>query len=158
MNASQQIEAIRVMARRRTAQWLKWVLVLASLLFAITGLYTRQTPYFIGSGLAAIIACAAHQAAPHIQAAARALDTGERSPGTVTIEVAGWSDSDKFHARIVMADSGVWRFEFIPLGWKPVAGQYPATIFRLPGLAWPALVQIEAGVMYPRYTPKPAVK
>jgi hypothetical protein len=150
----QQADAIRAMARRRMPHWLKWILALTALLLGIAGLYTQQTPYFIGFLCMAIIAYSAHHSAPHIDAAAQALDTGDRIAGTVTIEISRWSDADTYHASVAMAEADVWRFEFIPIGWHPVAGQYPATFFRSQGLAWPALIQIEAGIMYPRNTPK----
>jgi hypothetical protein len=102
----------------------------------------------------AVVAYSAHRTGPHIMNAAQAAIAGEKSAGSVQVEVTRWSDSESFHAVVEVPSSGTWRFEFIPLGWQPVEGEHRATVFRLPGIAWPALVQVEQGVMYPRQTPE----
>ena len=158
MNVSKQIDVIHSMARGRRMQWLKWSLVALSVALAIAGLYTRQPPYFMVIVLTVLIASCAHQTAPHVRAASAAVRSGERSEGLVNIEIDRSSDSDTFYATVTANLPGAWRFEFIPLGWTPTAGQTYATIYRLPDVPWPALVAVEGGVMYPRYTPKSASK
>jgi hypothetical protein len=108
--------------------------------------------------LVAVIAYSVHQTGPHIRNAARAAIGGEKIAGSVKVEITRWSDSDTFYATVAMPSLGAWRFEFIPLGWKPIEGEHPATLFRLPGITWPALIQVQQGVFYPRQTPKPLSK
>jgi hypothetical protein len=153
MNPEQQIEAIQNMARRRAPGWLMWMLAMFSGLLLLVGLYTRDAPYFIGFALLALVAYSAHKTTPHINAAARAITNGERNAAVIYVEIARWSDSDTYYVSVPAKEGGRWRFEFIPLGWQPTAGEHRATVYRLPGLEWPVLVSIKEGVMYPRCTP-----
>ena len=153
MTPAEQIETIRKMGRRRVPQRLKWVLVALSVAFAAAALYTRQPPYVIVMVFVAVVTYSAFQTGPHIEAAARALAGANRVDGSVTVEVESWSDSDTYHAVVPVARSGAWRFEFIPVGWKPMVGESRATIYWLADIAWPVLIQLDAGVMHPRYTP-----
>ena len=134
--------------------WLFRCLVMLSFVLLALGLYTQQPPYFMAFALLAVIAYAAHQTGPHIKNAARAAIAGDKVAGSVNVEVTRWSDSDTFYATVAMPSSGTWRFKFIPLGWTPIEGEHPATLFRLPGITWPALIQVQQGVFYPRETPK----
>ena len=79
MNPEQQIQAIQSMARRRTPSWLKWTLVMFSVLFLLAGLYNRDAPYFIGFAILALVAYAAQKTTQHIDAAAQAVASGERN-------------------------------------------------------------------------------
>ena len=154
MTPINQIKAIRKMGRRRLPQRLKWVLVALSIVIGAAALYTRQPPYLMALVFVAFVTYSAFQTAPHIEAAARALTAANRVDGSVIIEVVeAWSDSNTYHVVIPVAPYGAWRFEFIPGGWKPIAGESKATIYWLADIVGPALVQVEAGVMYPRHTP-----
>ena len=154
MTPTKQIEAIQTMGQPRTLQRFGGVLVALSVALASAALYTQQAPYVMALVFVSVVTWSAFQTSPHIQAAARALATANRANGSVTIEVGDhWSDGFTYHAVVPMALSGAWRFEFKPLGWTPVAGEYSATIYWLPDVIWPALVQVDAGVMHPRYSP-----
>ena len=124
-----------------------------SLAFAAAAFYTRQPPYIIVFVFTAVVTYSAFQTGPHMEAAARALTEANRIDGLVTIEVESWSDSDTYHAVVPVTPSGAWRFEFIPIGWTPIAGESRAAIYWLAGYAWPALIEVDAGVMHPRTTP-----
>ena len=123
MTPAEQIETIRKMGRRRVPQRLKWVFVALSLAFAAAAFYTRQPPYIIVFVFIAVVTYSAFQAGPHMEAAARALTEANRIDGLVTIEVESWSDSDTYHAVVPVTPFGAWRFEFIPIGWTPIAGE-----------------------------------
>ena len=154
MTPAKQIEAIRKMGRQRTLQRFGGALVALCVALAAAALYTQQAPYVMALVFVAVVTWSAFQTSPHIEAAARALAAANRAEGSVTIEVGDhWSDGFTYHAVVPVAPSGGWRFEFKPLGWKPVAGEYKATIYWLPDVMWPALVQVDAGVMHPRCTP-----
>ena len=65
------------------------------------------------------------------------------------------SDSPAYHA--VTHDRGVaWKFEFLPLDWKPAAGQHAAELVYLRNVDWPVLVLLADGIAVPRYAPKRA--
>lgn len=153
MNPEQQIQAIQSMARRRTPSWLKWMLVMFSGFLLLAGLYNHDAPYFIGFAILALVAYSAHKTAPHIDAAAQAVASGERNVAVIHIDIASWSDSDTYYVSVPAKEGGRWRFEFIPIGWQPTAGEHRATVYNLPGLEWPALVSIKEGVMFPRNIP-----
>ena len=153
MDATKQMEAIHSMARDGLMQWLKWVSVALCAVLAALGLYTSQPPYFMFMILPVLIAFSAHQTGPHIRTASRAIRSGSRNQGLVRIEIEPSPDSETFYAVVASEPSHQWRFEFIPLGWKPVAGQMQATLYTLRGLGWPALIEVDGGVMYPRYEP-----
>ena len=152
MTPTKQIEAIQKMGQPRTLQRFGGVLVALFVALAAAALYTQQAPYVMALVFVSFVTWSAFQTSPHIEAAARALATANGANGSVTIEVGDhWSDGFTYHAVVPVALSGAWRFEFKPLGWTPVAGDYSATIYWLPDVMWPALVQVNAGVMHPRY-------
>jgi hypothetical protein len=154
MDVRKQMEAIHSMARGGLMQGLKWFSIVLSAVLAALGLYTGQPPYFMFMVLPVIIAYSAHQTGPHIRAASQAIRLGTQSEGVVKIEIDPSSDSETFYATVTTEPSREWRFEFIPLGWKPIAGQMRATLYTLRHLEWPALIEVEGGVMYPRDKPK----
>ncbi len=158
MDVRSQKQAIRSMARGSHMQWLKWCAMALSVVLLACGLATGQAPWFMLMVLTLPIALSAHQTGPHLRAASEAMRAGTRSDGEVTIEVDTSSDSDRFFATVTTDPSCAWRFEFIPLGWKPVEGRTRATFHALPGVYWPALVEVDDGVMYPRYTPEPVAR
>jgi hypothetical protein len=47
-----------------------------------------------------------------------------------------------------------WEYEFIPLGWQPVAGTYAARIWRVDSNGPPILAAVETGILIPRGNPK----
>lgn len=153
MTPEQQIQAIQSMARRRTPRLLKWALAMFSGFLLLVGLYTRDVPYFVGFLILALVAYSAHKTTPHIDAAAQAITSGEHNGAVIYIEITRCSDSDKYYVSVPAKEGGHWRFEFIPLGWQPTAGEHQATAYQLHGLEWLALVSIKEGVMYPRHMP-----
>lgn len=154
MTPEQQIEALRRMGRSGVARRLKQGSLVLAVGLAIAGVLTGHPVFFMAGAFAGLVAFSARQTTPHILRATQALDGGRRSEGTVQIEVTHWSDSDTYHA-VVWADaSRAWRFEFIPLGWQPRAGAFPAVLFALPSAEWPALVRVDEGIFHPRSDPE----
>jgi hypothetical protein len=101
-----------------------------------------------------LIAFSTHQTGPHILAASEAIHSGTQSVGAVKLEIDSSSDSDKYFATVTCESYCTWRFEFIPLSWKPIEGQTQAALYSLNHLEWPALIEVEGGVMHPLYEPK----
>lgn len=153
MEVCRQKEAIHSMARGSHMAWLKRFSIALSVVLLAFGLYTMQPPYFMFMIFPLLVAYSAHQTGPHIRAASKAIRSGTRSDGEVRIEIDSSSDSEKYFATVAGKNSFSWRFEFIPLDWKPIEGQSRAMLYTLRGMDWPALIEVEGGVMYPRYTP-----
>ena len=154
MDVRKQKETIQLMARRSHMQWLKWFSMALSVVLLAVGQYTKQPSYFIFMILPLLIAFSAHQTGPYVRAASEAIRSGTQRGGEVKIEIDSSSDSDRFFATVAGKQSCAWRFEFIPLGWKPIEGQTQATLHALRGSEWPVLIEVDGGVMYPRYKPK----
>ncbi|CAM3813040.1 hypothetical protein [Paracidovorax anthurii] len=151
--AQRQIEALRALTARRVPAWLQAVLGATAVALAAASLQTGQGIYGMGALVAVMLALVARKTSGHIDAAVRAAQAGRREESPVGIEVRSGMGSDTYHALVPCAD-GLWRFEFIPQGWMPESGTVSATVFWLPGTAWPVLVATEAGVMVPRDTPE----
>ena len=142
------------MAKRGVAVWLKCGSAVMTIGLFIGGLYTKHPIYFMLAVFSLAVAYSAQRTVPHILNAAKALESGSRVKGTIHIEVTQWSDSPTYHATVQLSPSRKWRFEFIPLGWSPAEGNHEAVLFGIRGVAWPALVQVEQGVLYPRQRPE----
>ena len=156
MTLAQQKDNLRRMARSGTLRWCTLFAAAAAATVGalVGGLLTRHPVYWMLAGVAGVLWYAMHTTRPHIQNAAQALDLGVTEPGRVRIEITNWSDSDAHTAKTVATRSGAWEFSFIAQGWVPQAGEFEATCFLLPGLPWPALVQIEGNLCYPREMPR----
>ena len=115
--------------------------------------YFHHPAWFPFAGFLAVVVFASRSTAVHIRNAARAIRAGARHPAVVDIVIDTSSDSDSYHAT-VHARSQVWKFEFIPLYWKPIAGRFAGEAVYLAEMAWPVLCFIGENVIYPRYEPK----
>ena len=154
MTPAKQIDAIQKMARRGVAVWLSRGLAVMAIGLFVGGLYTGHPIYYLLSVFSLVVAYSARQTTPHILNAAKALESGSSVKGTIHIEVTQWSDSPVYHATVQVPPSRKWRFEFIPLGWSPTEGNHEARLFCIQDVDWPALVQVEKGVLYPRQKPR----
>jgi hypothetical protein len=155
MTLDQQRRSLRQMARTDVMKRLRLACALLTLGLLAGGLFTRHPPYFMGALMSAVVWAAVWRSGPHLAHAAQALSDGQPEAGRLCIEVTRWSDADTFHATTWGGQSGGWRFEFIPLGWAPQAGEHAARLYLLPGLAWPAVVELPDGLLFARDTPQP---
>jgi hypothetical protein len=154
MTPSEQIDALRKMAHRGVIVWVERGSLVLAFGLAVAGLITWHSAYFFLSVFVVGIAFLVRETRPHIRRAVQALDFGIRLSGTVQITLAQWTDSVSYHAINQGFLSNNWRFEFIPLGWRPQEGDYEATLFTVQGVEWPALVQVEQGILIPRSKPE----
>jgi hypothetical protein len=159
LSPNDQLDQLRRMAAGRRSDWLKYGLLLLAAALALAALLTLHPVFGMVLVFVAVVSYSAWQSTPHMDAAAVALRFDHRSTGTVQITVGNWSGSDSYQATVQggarTGDAPArWRFEFIPLGWRPVAGRYTAVLFAHPALEWPALIQTEQGIIYPRYKPE----
>jgi hypothetical protein len=153
MTVDRQLEELRKMARRKVSIWLtvSFTLVAAGLL--VCGVVKGQWLYFLFAGAAAVLAFSTHQTTPHIDAAARALEEGAEHKCSVHVEVERGSDSDTFAVLIFLPNAVGWRYDFVPIGWKPEEGVYQAAVYSLVEVSWPVLVRFDDGIAIPRSKP-----
>ena len=74
--------------------------------------------------------------------------------GTVELTKKRDSESAEFYATSVDPFGGSWHFEFYPYGWNPIAGKHEAELKYIQDVAWPSLVIIKEGILYPNGKPK----
>jgi len=154
MTPSEQLETLRQMSSNRGALWLKYALALLAIGLAIATLISKHPAYAAVFAFVTLVTYSSWQTTPHILYAGKAFERGSKTHGTVQIGITKWSDSDTYYATATVTPSQRWRFEFIPLGWQPSEGEFEADFFTHPSVEWPALVQIDQGILYPRYNPK----
>jgi hypothetical protein len=102
----------------------------------------------------AIVTAGTRQIGRHLRNAQRAFHSPDIGQGRLTITTSCWSDVVHYHARVRSERGEVWTFEFMPLGWTPAAGEFEAELRYLPDVAWPVLLVIPAGLVYPRADPE----
>jgi hypothetical protein len=128
--------------------------MLGGLGLVAAGLVTQQWALLVFAALPLLIGQSALITGPHIHAAVLALNRNIYRLGRVVIEVGTSSDSSTYHAVVRSGSLPQWRFEFVPIGWSPTAGEHDARFYELPGMAWPALIELQEGVLYPRTAPR----
>ena len=153
MTPYEQIDALQVMASRRVLTWMSRLALTLAVGLATGGILTLHPAFFMLLLLAVTIAYASATTSPHILNAAIASTSGARTQGRIKIDVTEGLDSPIYHAHLLVPHPIPWRIKFIPMGWQPIAGIHEATIFTLPNVAWPALVQLSEGILYPREKP-----
>lgn len=154
MTPAQQADALRKSVNRRVHVWLAWFFGLLSAGLIAAALLGAHPLCYALAAICALAAWATHRMAPYMVQAVQAMDTGEKLPGTVRITVTDTTDSVQYEATVHSPGTPAWQFEFIPLGWKPQAGDHAARVFRLAGVDWPPLVQVEGGLIQPRGRPR----
>lgn len=153
MNVDRQMEELRKMARRQVPEWLAWTLAVLAIGLVCLGVLWQELIYLLGGLFSGIAAYSARQNAPHVYAAAQALDVGVATERDVDIHVECWSDSESYSVVVVMANLSSWSFDFVPLGWRPKEGTQRATVYALNDVPWPVLVRFAEGIAYPRAQP-----
>ena len=154
MTPTEQIDALRKMVSRGIVHWIALGSAPLAIALGIAGAVAGNPIYLMISVFPAVMALSARQAKPHIYRAARALDVGAKSQGIVQVTADENSDSVTYFATVPVTGSERWNFEFIPLGWHPKDGSYEAALFHIPGVAWPALIRVDEGIIYPRSKPR----
>jgi hypothetical protein len=155
-DVSKQIRSIHAMADGRHMQWGKRLCVVLCVVMLVLGLYTSQPQYFMYMVLFVLGVFVSHEIEPHVLAASQAIRKGSQSEGIVEIEIERTSDDHKFYVTVIDEQSRGWQYQFRPLGWKPVAGQMRAKLYTLPDVDWPALIEVEGGVIHPHNKPTEA--
>ncbi len=130
-----------------------YLLVGAAILVVISVVYWHLLPFMLAVFLG-LVALASRETVPLLQAAIQAYETVGPVDCQVTIAVKSDSDNDSYYVVAAHDRESEWRYEFIPQGWKPVAGVYAARMWTLPSDTAPNLIAVKEGVMIPRNKPK----
>ena len=147
----QQIAMLRP-AVRFAAHMHTWLLLGAGLGVIAACAFWHPLPLLVSAFLA-IVGLSERRAGPNIAAAISAYDSGMSSLGEATISITRWDTDNHYHAVIHEPDHPDWKYEFVPQGWQPAQGTYPAKIWRAGTARRPVLAVVEEGIMIPRYEP-----
>ena len=151
-SVEQQIASLRPFVRSGLALNLNYCLAAAAvLLTALSVVLWHPVPLMFAT-FVAVVALGSRESGPLVTAAIAAYDSATPSFGQVTISISDHRDADTYQALISEPDQPIWKFEFIPQSWHPVAGSYPARVWRLQH-EYPVLAATEDGVLIPRYKP-----
>ncbi|MCB6184911.1 hypothetical protein LIN78_15290 [Leeia sp. TBRC 13508] len=154
MTTDQQIHALQKVVRRNVLAWIARILSIISIILLFVFAIEQHPQYLIGGLCTSLIAFSAYHGNPHIKAAVKALDNANIQQLIIKIAVDDESETTKYFLITPTNGTQHWQIAFIPIGWKPVSGEYLADVYYLPTLKWPALVKVENGIIYPRVTPK----
>jgi len=154
----QQLFSLFRLFARRVLYWMLGAGIAGAIVVVIGAehLHTTSLPYVMIPVLFVIVALAVWMTAPHMRRAWQAVRTPQRCEDVkIDIEIDDYPDARHYYARVPATPSGVWRFEFVPQGWKPVAGALDAEVRYIAGVRWPVLVLVApTGVLVPMYEPK----
>lgn len=151
LTIEQQIDLLRPSVRIGLARRLHWWLIGLSAVLGLAGLVLwHPAPLMVGVFLG-VVGVAERRAGPNLDAAVRAFDDGEPTGGRASITIVSGDVSDRYHVVLSEAGHHEIEFEFIPQGWLPVEGSFPARIWRAQDDDAPVLATIETGVLIPRH-------
>lgn len=153
LSAEAQIAVLRPTAGigiyRNLHQWL----VGCAIALAVLSVIVWNPLPLMFAALLGIVGFMERRALPNRQNALLAYDTLAPSSGWVSIAIAHGDGSAHFHAMVKENGKPDWSYEFVPQGWLPVAGVYPARIWRMDPAGAPALAIVDEGILVPRRDP-----
>jgi hypothetical protein len=154
MTVEKQLETLQQLGSSPLTLRLNFAFLLATVGLLIAGFATQHPVCFMLAAFCGVVTYASWQSVPHIHTAAQALERGHPSKGTVQLTVVEGSDSPSYYATVQTDATTCWCFMFVNTGWTPESGTFPATLYTIPEQEWPALIQTEHGILYPRSTPE----
>jgi len=135
----------------------RWFLGGAALCVIAAAVIRNPVPLMIAAFLG-IVGFAEKRAGPNLVAAITAYDLDTPACGEVFIAITCWDSDNHYHATVREQGRPDWEYEFMPQGWQPTDGSYPAKIWRTDAEGRPVLAVVEEGVLIPRYDPKPVAR
>lgn len=154
MSVEQQVSMLRRSMQSPLGRNLNAFLGALALLLLVLGYAIGSPIPWMFAGFFGLVAVFEREAVPNIVAALRAWDGDPPVAGWVVINVVRGDESDCYHVVVDEPGRAGWRFQFMPQGWTPVAGRFPARIWRPAGQDAPVLAAVDAGVMIPRDRPE----
>ncbi len=97
-----------------------------------------------------------------MQNAARGLAEGMKQTGAVDLRLHSWPEVDRqthqtWRGVVFMNHQPLWEMDFVqPDGWEPSPGVHPAELAFIRGVAWPVVLILEDGILYPGGKPRRA--
>ena len=158
MTIEKQLETLRQLGSSQLTLRLKFAFLFATVGLLVGGFATKHPVCFMLAVFCGVVTYSSWQSVPHIHTAAQALERGHPSKGTVQLTVVEGSDSPTYYATVQTNTTTRWHFAFRNTGWTPESGIFPATLYSVPEQEWPALIQTEHGILYPRSTPERLAK
>lgn len=150
LTVEQQIDLLRPGVRIGLARRLHvWMMALAAVLGLVGLVVWNPIPIMIGAFLG-IVGFAERRAGPNLDAAVRAFDEDAPTRGHASITIVSGDLDDHYHVLLREESRPDSEYEFIPQGWRPVAGSYGAQIWRDRVTGVPVLATVEHGVLIPR--------
>jgi len=157
LTTHQQLFSLCRLFARRVLYWMLGASIAGGIVVVVGAehLHTASLPYAMIPVLFVIVALAVWMTAPHVRRAWQAVQMPQRCEDVkIEIEIDSYPDAEHYYAR-VPATSGAWHFEFVPQGWKPVAGVLEAEARYVADVRWPVLVLVApTGILVPMYEPK----
>lgn len=130
-----------------------WFLAGAAIGVVVAIIFWHPVPLMIAIFLG-IVGSSEHKAGPNIVAALIAYDTGTPTCGEISITITSWDTDNHYYATVYEQGHAAWKYEFVPQGWQPTTGRYPANIWRNDSNDTPTLAVVAEGILIPRYRPK----
>jgi hypothetical protein len=153
LTVEEQIDLLRPAVRTGLARRLHWWLIGLAAAFGLVGLVLWHPVPLMISAFLGVVGLAERQAGPNLEVAVKAFDQGTPSTGHASITIKSGDTVDHYHVVLRQEGRPEAAYEFIPQGWRPVAGTHPARIWRMPADGSPVLATIEQGVLIPRRRP-----
>lgn len=158
LTTHQQLFSLFRLFARRVLYWMLGASIASGIVVVIGAEHLRTTslPYVMIPVLFVIVALAVWMTVPHVRRAWQAVQTPQCCDDVrIEIEIDSYPDAKHYYARVPATTRGTWRFEFVPQGWKPVAGALEAQARYITAVRWPVLVLVApTGMLVPMYEPK----
>jgi hypothetical protein len=149
----EQINKLTQSSNILTKRWFNIGVGAFVLLLAAAAIITKHPVFIMLSLFSIVVAAGSRRSTQNLKNAAFSIKHGKNMESTAMISIKAPIDDDRFYATIDCQDK-VWKFEFIPQGWKPQEGKVSVTVYYLEGIDWPTLLVGQEGIMVPRYNPE----
>jgi hypothetical protein len=153
LSVEQQIANLRPAVRSGFARnFHHWLMAGASVLVILSILLWHPVPLMIAIFLG-IVGIFERRVGPNIATAIKAYDSTSPTLGEVFITISCWDTDKHYHVMVREQGQPDWEYDFVPQGWEPDTGSYPARIWRTDIAGPPVLTAVESGILIPRNNP-----
>jgi hypothetical protein len=149
----QQIERLRPAVVSGLARHLHHGLLVFSALLAFLSIVLWSPIPLMAAAFFALIGFAETQAGPNIEDAIRAYDSSQPTLVEVEIFVDSSGDGLRYVVKVCAGELNFWQYEFVPQGWSPKPGTFPAKIWKHEPSWRPILCIAQGGLLIPRNKP-----
>lgn len=154
LTVEQQLAMLRRVIRSPIGRHMTAVLGSLAACLALLGYAIGHPIPWIFAAFFGLVAVFERQAVPNISAALKAYDACEPVAGWAVVTVVRGDETDSYRAIVELPGRARWQFQFMPQGWTPAAGRFPARVWMPAGSDAPVMAALDAGVLIPRYCPE----